>query len=73
MHPHTATCSTAPNPSSLQGGLRHCHMTYGSKSRLLAKVGSDAATCPTALEPASLMRWAPTLSRVQRLQTPPPY
>jgi hypothetical protein len=32
-----------------QGGLRRCHTSYGSESRLLAEVGSCAATCPTGL------------------------
>jgi hypothetical protein len=27
-------------------GLRRCHMSYGSRPRLLAEVGSGAATCP---------------------------
>jgi hypothetical protein len=72
MHPLTATCSTALDPASLQGGLRCYHVSYGSGPRLPAKVGSGTATCPTAPEPTSLMRWALVLPCVQRLRTPPP-
>jgi hypothetical protein len=41
------------------GGLRRCHMSYGSGPRLPAKVGSGAATCPMAPDLASRLRWAP--------------
>jgi hypothetical protein len=37
------------------------------------EAGSGAATCPTAPDLASLLGRAPVLSRVTRLQTPPPY
>jgi hypothetical protein len=40
-----------------------------TRSCLLAKVGSGAATCSVALDPASLIRRASTLSRVLWLQT----
>jgi hypothetical protein len=53
MHPHTATCSTAPDPPPY-------------------KVGSGTATCPTAPNLASLLRWAPTLPRALRLWSLPP-
>jgi hypothetical protein len=32
-----------------------------------------AASCPTTPDPASLLRWAPALSRALQLRTPPPY
>jgi hypothetical protein len=53
-------------------GLWHCHMPHGSAPRLLARKGSGAATCRTALDPVSLLGRAPVLSRVARLRTPPP-
>jgi hypothetical protein len=31
------------------------------------------ASCPTAPDPTSLLRWAPTLSRALQLWTLPPY
>jgi hypothetical protein len=42
----------------------HCHLPYGSGSRLLVEVGFDAATCPMAPNLAFWLRWALTLSRV---------
>jgi hypothetical protein len=42
----------------------YCHMPYSSGSRLTAREGSDAATCPTVLDPASLLDRAPALPRV---------
>jgi hypothetical protein len=41
-------------------------VSYGSRPRLLAEVGSGAATCPAALDPASLLGRAPALSCVPR-------
>jgi hypothetical protein len=45
------------------GGLRRCHVPYGSGPRLPAEVDSSAATCPMALDLASRLRWAPVLPR----------
>jgi hypothetical protein len=45
------------------GGLRRCHMSHGSRPRLLAREGSGAATCPMALDTASLLGRTPTLPR----------
>jgi hypothetical protein len=36
-----------------QGGLWHCHTFYGAGPRLPAEVGSSAAVCPMASDPAS--------------------
>jgi hypothetical protein len=47
-------------------------MLYSSGPYLPTKIGSGAATCPTALDPASLLRWTPALPRVHRLWTTPP-
>jgi hypothetical protein len=55
------------------GGLRHCHVSRGTGSRLPAREGSDAATCPAASYPTSLLGRAPVLPRVPRLRTLPPY
>jgi hypothetical protein len=46
----------------------HCHVSYGSGPCLLAEVGSGAATCPTALNPASLLGRAPVLQCAPRLR-----
>jgi hypothetical protein len=51
----------------------YCHMSYNVRSCLSAREGSGAATCPTALNPASLLRRAPTLPHVPQLQILPPY
>jgi hypothetical protein len=67
--PHVPRHRTPP-PCS--GGLRRCHMSHGSGSCLPAHEGSDAATCPTAPELASLLGRAPTLPCVPRLGTLPP-
>jgi hypothetical protein len=53
-------------------GLRCCHMFRGPGPCLLAKVSSDAATCPSTLDLASLLRWALTLPRVPWLRALPP-
>jgi hypothetical protein len=44
-----------------RGGLRHCHVTYGSGPHLPAEVGSDAATCSMAPDPVSRPRRVPAL------------
>jgi hypothetical protein len=49
------------------GGIRRCHVSHGSRSCLPAHEGSDATTCPTTPDPASLLRRAPTLPHVPRL------
>jgi hypothetical protein len=49
------------------GGLRRCHVSRGSRSCLPAREGSVATTCPTAPDPASLLKRAPTLPHVPRL------
>jgi hypothetical protein len=45
-------------------GLRCYHMSYGSGPRLLAVVGSDAATCHVSPDLASRLGRTPTLPRV---------
>jgi hypothetical protein len=59
------------SPPSL-GGLRCCHVSYGSEPHLLAEVGSGAAMCPMAPYLASRLSWASTLPRVLYLRTSPP-
>jgi hypothetical protein len=54
------------------GGLRRCHVYYGSRPRLPSGVGSGAATCPMTLDLPSRLRWAPMLSCVLWLRTSPP-
>jgi hypothetical protein len=54
------------------GGLQHCHVSSGSRPRLPVDVGSDAVTCPAALDLASWLRWASVLSRALWLPTSPP-
>jgi hypothetical protein len=39
-----------------RGGLRRCHVTYGSGPCLPAELGSGAAMCPMALDLTSLSR-----------------
>jgi hypothetical protein len=46
------------------GWLRRCHVSHGSGSCLSAQEGSGAATCPAALDYASLFGRAPALPRV---------
>jgi hypothetical protein len=58
---------------SYSEGLRHCHVSHGSRSCLPAREGSDAATCPTAPDHASLIGMALALPRVPRLWIRPPY
>jgi hypothetical protein len=43
----------------------HRHVPYGIGPSLPAKVGSEAATCPVALDPVSLLERAPVLACVQ--------
>jgi hypothetical protein len=50
----------------------HYHVPYGSEPCLPAEVGSDAATCPMAPDPTSLLGKSLMLPRVARLWTPPP-
>jgi hypothetical protein len=47
----------------------HRHVPCGIGPSLPAKVGSEAATCPVALDPASLLERAPVLACVQWLWT----
>jgi hypothetical protein len=54
-----------------QGGLRRCHVFYGSGPYLPTEVGSDAAICPMASGLASRLRWAPMLPHVLWLRTLP--
>jgi hypothetical protein len=51
----------------------HCHVPCGSGPCLPTEACSDAFTCLTALNPASLLGRALVLPRVTRLQTPPPW
>jgi hypothetical protein len=55
-----------------QCGLRRCHMSYGSRPHLPAKVVSDSATCPMALDLSSRLRQALVLPHVLWLWTLPP-
>jgi hypothetical protein len=45
-------------------GLWRCHMSSSSGSRLPVWKGSGTATCPAALDPASLLERALVLSRI---------
>jgi hypothetical protein len=47
-------------------------VSYDSRRRLPAEMGSCAAMCPAALDLASRLRWTPTLPRVLWLRTSPP-
>jgi hypothetical protein len=47
------------------------HVPYGSRPRLAAEVGFGVATCPVALDLASLLRWASMLPCVLWFQTSP--
>jgi hypothetical protein len=47
-------------------------VSYGSGSRLSAKLGSGIATCPMSLDLTSQLRWAPALPHVLWLRTSPP-
>jgi hypothetical protein len=50
----------------------HCHVPCGSGPYLPTEVGSSAATCHTAPDPASLLTRAPVHLCVPPLQTMPP-
>jgi hypothetical protein len=50
-----------------RGGLRRCHVSYGSGPHLPGEVCFDAVMYPMALDHASRLRWAPALPRVPRL------
>jgi hypothetical protein len=54
-----------------QGGLRHCHVSYGSRPHVLVEVGSDTGMCPAILDLTSRLRWAPMLPHVLWLRTSP--
>jgi hypothetical protein len=64
--PRTPRLQTPP-PCS--GGFQSCHVSHGSKPRLPAREGSDAATCLTAPDPVSLLERAPVLLHVTWLWT----
>jgi hypothetical protein len=49
----------------------HCHVPYDSGPCLPAEAGSSTATCPMALDPASLLERASVLPHVTRLRIPP--
>jgi hypothetical protein len=69
----TSTPHTSFKPRQGDGyKFVHCHVSYGSRPYLLAEAGSSAATCPTASDPASLLKRAPMLPCVTRLRTSPP-
>jgi hypothetical protein len=51
----------------------HCHVPCGSGPCLPTEACSDAFTCLTALNPASLLGRALVLPCVTRLRTPPPW
>jgi hypothetical protein len=57
-----ATQFQTPPPCS--GGLRRYHMPRGSGPYLPAQEGSSVVTCPTTLNPASLLGRALALPRV---------
>jgi hypothetical protein len=68
----TLLCASWPRtPPPCSGGLRCRHVSHGSEPRLPAREGSGAAMCPTAPDPASLLRRALVLPRVARLLTSP--
>jgi hypothetical protein len=56
--PHTLWLRTLP---PCQGGLRACHVSLGPGPRLPTEVSYEATMCPSALDLASLWRWAPVL------------
>jgi hypothetical protein len=45
-------------------GVWCCHMSRGSRPQSTSEVGSSAATCPMALDPASPPKGAPVLPRI---------
>jgi hypothetical protein len=64
--PHVPRLRT---PAPYSGGLRHCHMSHDSRPHLPTSEGSGATICPTALDPASLLRRAPVPSHAPWLRT----
>jgi hypothetical protein len=54
-------------PSPYSGGLRRCHVFHSTRPCLPAQEGFSVATCPTALDPASLLRRASVLLCAPRL------
>jgi hypothetical protein len=65
--PHVPRHRTPP-PCS--GGLGRCHVSHGTRSCLPAWEGFGAVTCPTALDPASLLGRALVLPCVPQLYGP---
>jgi hypothetical protein len=65
------TCPRLRTLPLRQGGLQRCHVPRGSRPRLTIQKGSDAATHPSAPDPASPPRRAPALTRILRLRTTP--
>jgi hypothetical protein len=55
---------------SCRGGLRCYHVSHGPEPRLLAELSSDAVTCSSAPDLASLSRWSPVLPRGPGLASP---
>jgi hypothetical protein len=53
-------------PPPYSRGLWCYHVSHGFRACLPARAGSGATMCPTALDPASLLRTALALSRVVR-------
>jgi hypothetical protein len=58
--PRVSQLRTSP---PCRGGLRRCHVSHGPGPHLLAKLSSGAVTRYSALDLASLPRWAQTLPR----------
>jgi hypothetical protein len=73
--PLSVPCRSGTPAYRLDSKIRkmYCHMPYITGSCLPAREGSDAATCPATLDPASLFGRAPTLPCVPRLRILPPY
>jgi hypothetical protein len=72
----TLTLSRVPQHWTLppcSGRLRRCHMSHDSGSYLSAQKSFGATTCPTALNPTSLLGRAPVLPCVPQHRTLPPY
>jgi hypothetical protein len=65
MLPHTLYLRTTP---PCRGELRRCHVSRDFGPHLIAEESSDVATCPSAPDLASLLRWAPMVPRVPWLQ-----
>jgi hypothetical protein len=67
--PRVPRSRTSPH---CRGGLRRCHVFRGPEPHLLAEMSSGVATCPSAPDLASLLRWVPMLTSVPWLQVLPP-